>query len=788
MGGKPRPNKNTQASLPLTERNKTKSKSGGEDDQGDHASLMVESKRRYLNYAFSVITARALPDVRDGLKPVQRRILYAMFHDEHLYPDSKHRKSAKVVGAVIGKYHPHGDTAVYDAMVRMAQWFSLRMPLVDGSGNFGSLDGDSAAAYRYTECRMAPPAMELLREIRQETVPFRSNFDGTAEEPIVLPARIPNLLINGSTGIAVGMATNIPPHNVKEITDALIALVDDRALTTTNILKYIKGPDFPTGGQILNSKVELRQIYESGTGPVRIRAEYKTEKQKRGTPNIIITSVPYTVNKSTLIEKIADVIIQRKLPYLVDVRDESTEDVRIVLETKKDANLEMVMAYLFKHTPLQLSFNVNLTCLIPTENPEVGQPLRMGLKPMLEHFLDFRFEVTQKRFEFELRALLKRIHILQGFITIFDALDETIKIIRKSDGRKDAAAKLIVRFKLDQMQVDAILELRLYKLAKLEINIIREELEQKSKESKRIQTILKSKSKLWGVVKTDLKEAAAEFNTQRLTKTGGVKEIAEFGEEEYIVDEDAHVVVTKDGWIKRMREVKDPTSTRLREGDSVLAVLPGSTKENVVFFTSAGSAYVSRINDIPATTGYGDPAQKLFKFKDKERIIFAISLDPRLSVPDEMLAISKEGFGMRFSVEQHSAVSTRTGRRYAKPSKTDEMVAVVPVSDTDVVITATQKGHSLLCMAEEINKLEGPGKGVRIIKVAEGDKVIGLAAGRGRKDTLKLQTGKGGKKIEVTADPKKAVTRGGKGKQLVKRSQLALSPSVVEIPELGEEE
>ncbi len=778
MGGKPRPSKKKQEALPF----------GNPDAQADGASLMQESRRRYLNYALSVITARALPDVRDGLKPVQRRILYAMFNDERLYPESKHRKSAKVVGAVLGKYHPHGDTAVYDAMVRMAQWFSLRMPLVDGSGNFGSLDGDSAAAYRYTEARMAPPAMELLREIRQETVPYRANFDGTAEEPTVLPARLPNLLINGSTGIAVGMATNIPPHNLKEITEALVALVDDKKLTTTNLLKHIKGPDFPTGGQLLNSKVELRKIYETGSGPVRVRGEYKTEAKKRGAPAIVITSIPYAVNKSTLIEKIADVIIARKLPLLVDVRDESTEDIRIVLETKKDADPEMVMAYLYKHTPLEQAFNVNLTCLTPTQNPDIGQPKRLGLKPILQHFLDFRFEVTTKRFEFELRALKKRIHILEGFVTIFDALDETIRIIRRSDGKKDAAQKLIKRFKLDQIQVDAILELRLYKLAKLEINIIREELEEKKKEAKRIQTILNSKAKLWGVVKKELKEAAEEFGTPRRTKTGGVKEIAEFSEEAYILDEDAHVVVTKDGWIKRVREVKDPKSTRLREGDSVLAVLPGSTKENVVFFTTAGSAYVSRINDIPATTGYGDPAQKLFKFKDKERIIFALSLDPRLPIPDEMLAISKNGFGMRFALEPHTQTSTRSGRKYARPSKEDEMVSVVPVNKNDVVVTASRKGHSLLCMAKEVNKLEGAGKGVRIIKVGDDDAVIGLIAGRGRKDTLRLQTAKGTKKFEVTADPKKAVARGGKGKQLVKRSQLVMAPIDVEIPEMEEEE
>ena len=340
----------------------------GMGSPGTHeASLEAEARRRYLNYALSVITSRALPDVRDGLKPVQRRILYAMLHDNHLRPDAKHRKSATVVGSVIGRYHPHGDTAVYDSMVRMAQDWVLRVPLVDGSGNFGSLDGDEAAAYRYTECRLAPPAMELLRELDFDTVEMRSNYDGTTEEPVVLPARFPNLLVNGSTGIAVGMATNIPPHNLREIIEALLALSKDRAIEHVTLMKHINGPDFPTGGQMLNSKVELRQIYKEGSGTIRVRGEYKIEEKKKGGADIVITSMPYAMSKADLVQKIADVIISRKMPFLIDVRDESTTDVRIVLELKKDADPTLVMGYLYKHTPLQSSFHVNLTCLVPPE-------------------------------------------------------------------------------------------------------------------------------------------------------------------------------------------------------------------------------------------------------------------------------------------------------------------------------------------------------------------------------------------------------------------------------------
>jgi DNA gyrase subunit A len=757
-------------------------------DQPTHTQprdLLIEAEMResYLTYAMSVLVDRALPDVRDGLKPVHRRILQTL-RDLNLTPGRKHLKSAKVVGDCLGNYHPHGDSAVYDAMVRMAQDFSLRMPLVDGSGNFGSLDGDGAAAYRYTECRLAPPAMELLRELRQETVPMRPNYDGTTEEPSVLPARLPNLLVNGCTGIAVGMATNIPPHNLSEVTRALVALIEDREISTAGLLKYIKGPDFPTGGQVLNSRTELGQIYEQGQGAIKLRSEYKVEEPKKGPASVIVTSIPYGVTKSAVVERIAEVIIKRKLPHLIDVRDESTTDVRIVLELKKDADPALVMAYLYKNTPLQLNFNVNLTCLVPGDHSEVGTPQRLGLKSLLEQFLDFRFLVTRRRFEFELRALRQRIHILEGFVVIFDALDETIRIIRKSEGKADAAAKLMKRFELDEVQVDAILELKLYKLARLEINIIREELREKQSEADRIEAILKSDKKLWGVVKGELDEVAAQYGTPRRTRVGGAEEV-EFDADAFIVDEDAHVVLTRDGWLKRVRELKDPSSTRLRDGDAVLAVLPGSTRENVVFFTNYGSAYVVKINDVPATTGYGDPAQKLFKFKDGERIVSAMTLDPRAVVPDTLLAVSARGFGQRFALEPHKQVSTRAGRRYARPAEGDEIIGAVGCGDKDIVVVATRGGHVLTCKASDINLLENPGKGVTVIKVDEDDRVIGFLSASHKNQTLVVETERGGKKFELPADPRKATARGGKGHEIVKRANLVLSEQPVAIVPLS---
>ncbi|MBP1636121.1 MAG: gyrA 2, partial [Acidobacteria bacterium] len=453
---------------------------------GDEAVALHEAAQsRYLNYALSVITSRALPDVRDGLKPVQRRILFTMWQ-QNLTADAKHRKCAKVVGDVMGSYHPHGDAALYETLVRMAQPFSLRYPLVDGSGNFGSLDGDAAAAMRYTECRLARISDELLEEIDADTVPFRPNYDGTKTEPTVLPSRLPNLLVNGATGIAVGMATSIPPHNLGEVCTALVKLLDNPDLSSAQLCRYVKGPDFPTGGQILNTPEEMKEIYKTGSGSIRVRGTWEEGPATRGSRTIHITSVPYLVNKAQLVERIAEVVLSRRLPALLDVKDVSADDVRVALEIKREADPKMVLAYLFRHTPLQSNFPVNLTCLIPTENPEICRPERLDLKSMLWHFLHFRLEVVTSRLEHERAVLQKRIHVLEGFDKVFDALDEIIRVIRKSEGKQDAAAQIVRRFGLDAEQTDAILELKLYRLARLEILVIRKELEEKRKRVRQI--------------------------------------------------------------------------------------------------------------------------------------------------------------------------------------------------------------------------------------------------------------------------------------------------------------
>ena len=749
----------------------------------ERVPLHEAAQTRYLNYALSVITSRALPDVRDGLKPVQRRILYTMWQ-QNLTADVKHRKCAKVVGDVMGSYHPHGDVALYETLVRMAQPFSLRYPLVDGSGNFGSLDGDSAAAMRYTECRLARVSDELLTEIDQATVPFRPNYDGTKTEPVVLPSRIPNLLINGATGIAVGMATNIPPHNLSEVCTALVKLLDNPDLSSVQLARYVKGPDFPTGGEMLNSPEELKEIYKSGSGAIRLRGTWESGPETRGSKTVYVTSIPYTVNKATLVERIGEIAASRKLPPLLDVKDLSTDDVRIALEVKKDADEKMVMAYLFKHTPLQTNFPVNLTCLVPTEgNPEVGRPERLDLHQMLFYFLHFRLEVVTRRLEHELEALKKRIHILEGFEQVFDALDEILKIVRRSDGKADAAQAIMKRFTLDPEQTDAILELKIYRLAKLEILVIRKELEDKRRRARQITTLLKSEESRWDIVKIEIEEIQKKYGDPRRTKISSDEGEAEYTAEDFIVEEDNVVIVSRDGWIKRQKEVKDIATTRLREGDSVLAALAGSTRATVVFFSNFGVAYSARIADVPASTGYGEPIQRLFKLKDGERIVAALSLDPRVAgeiAPKKegaepkvhAVAVTSDGYSLRFSLEPFVEPSTRAGRRFARTAEGAEVVGVSRVTGGEILIAATRDARALLAKAEEVNFLSGPGRGVILIKLsAKDDRVLGFVASSGDRDLLTVETSRGAEQTISTA--KYEVTgRGGKGRELLQRGQF----------------
>ena len=765
--------------------------SGPTDDE--RVPLHEAAQTRYLNYALSVITSRALPDVRDGLKPVQRRILFTMWQ-QNLTADVKHRKCAKVVGDVMGSYHPHGDMAIYETLVRMAQPFSLRYPLVDGSGNFGSLDGDSAAAMRYTECRLARLSDELLTEIDQSTVPFRPSYDGTKNEPVVLPSRIPNLLINGATGIAVGMATNIPPHNLTEVCTALIKLLDNPDLSSVQLCRYIKGPDFPTGGEMLNSADELKEIYRTGSGAIRLRATWEMGPETRTAKTIYITSVPYTANKSTLVERIADVALSRKLPPLLDVRDLSTDDVRIAIELKKDADEKMVMAYLFKHTPLQTNFPVNLTSLVPTDgNPEVGRPERLDLHQMLFYFLHFRLEVVTRRLEHELESLRKRIHILEGFEKVFDALDEILRIVRRSEGKADAAQAIIKRFELDAEQTDAILELKIYRLAKLEILVITRELDEKRKRARLIGGLLKSDESRWAIVRDELEKIQKQYGDARRTRISSDAGESEYTAEDFIIEEDNVVIVSRDGWIKRQKEVNDLSTTRLREGDAVLAVAQGSTRASVGFFSNFGAAYSVRIADVPASTGYGEPIQRLFKLKDGERIVAAFSLDPRVAgaiaakkegaePPVHAVAVTSDGYSLRFSLEAFVEPSTRAGRRYARVADGAEVVGVARLTGGEILIAATREARAMLTRATEVNYLSGPGRGVILIKLDADDRVLGFIASSGDRDLMTVETSRGAEQT-ISTTKYEVTGRGGKGRELLQRGQFTkVVPVTPEAP------
>ena len=784
----------------LTEHPLFDDEDGGENSNVIGVPLRLAAQSRYLNYSLSVITSRALPDVRDGLKPVQRRILYTM-NQQSLSHTAKHRKCAKVVGDVMGNYHPHGDSSIYEALVRQAQPFSLRMPLVDGSGNFGSIDGDNAAAMRYTECRMTRIAGEILADLATRTVAFKPNYDGSREEPVVLPSRMPNLLVNGATGIAVGMATNMPPHNLKEVCRALLKLLKDPEIKDYQLVAKdaIQGPDFPTGGQIISTNSELREMYATGQGTVKVRATHKIVETKKKKV-IQIISVPYAVNKAELVERMSDLVFSGKLPLVEDVRDVSTEDIRIDLPLKKDADPQKVLAYLYKNTRLQNNFNVNMTCLVPTENPEVGAPNRLSLKEILWHFLHFRLEVITRRLENELAALEKRIHLLQGFVKVFDALDTIIRIIRKSDGKADAAVKIMKRFPaakggLDELQTDAILELKLYRLARLEINLIQEELKNKNKRARQIRKLLKedttdtNNSGRWGLVRKEIEHLISEFcagpEGKRRTVIEAVGEEVEISAEDFIVAEDCHVLITTDGWVKRQKQIADPSKSRLRGGDTVLDVIAGSTRETIGFFSSMGFCYTCRMIDIPASTGFGEPIQKLFKLKDGEKIVTAMSFDPRAIgdmnedpkdpevCPDiHGFAASSNGYALRFTLAGFAEPSTRSGRRFARCSAGASIVGVEAIDGDETILAISAACRAVVCPADEVNYLSGAGKGVMLIKLAKTDRLLGFKASRGERDLLLVETNRGAKKT-ISTVKYRTTSRGGKGNEIQKNGKIA---------------
>ncbi|HEY1859795.1 MAG TPA: DNA topoisomerase (ATP-hydrolyzing), partial [Gemmataceae bacterium] len=757
------------------------------------ASLSQEARRRYLTYALSVITSRALPDVRDGLKPVQRRILYAMYHDLHLLADGRPSKCARIVGEVTGKYHPHGDDAVYEALVRMAQDFVMRVQLVKGQGNFGSVDGDEPAARRYTEAKLAAPAERLMVELRQRTVDMRPSYNNERDEPVVLPAQFPNLLVNGGSGIAVGMATNIPPHNLGDVIKAATHLIDDPDATTANLLDRLKGPDFPLGGKVVTDRSTLRKIYEEGTGSIKVQGEWKTETHGKR-EQIIITSIPYGVNKGNLELAIGDIINSRKVPQLIGLTNETNEKdgLRIALDVKPETDPNLVMAYLYRHTALQESFPFNLTVLVPDEDGKT-RPERLGLKALLRYFLDFRFATVRRRFEYDLEQLRKRIHILQGFRIVFNALDKAIKLIRESQGKQDAAEKLIKAFRLDELQVEAILEAQLYKIAQMEIRKILDELREKKAEAEQIEGILRSTRKLWSVVKHELEEVGEKFGDRRRTRIASSEDELDFDEEAYIVRENTNVVLTRDGWIKRVGRLTSIESTRIREGDAVIAVAPGNTLDHVIFFADDGVACTMRMNEVPASSGYGEPISKFYRLADQVKVVNAVSTDERFTPPDEkpkngdapgphILVVTSQGQTLRTPLGPFRTASTKIGRRYVRLNEGDRVVmATVLRGDEETIYLASADGHVLHFNVDDINILAGVGKGVMGIKLTEGDSCLGGALMSGRFDKMVLETS-GGRTMEFGRNKYDVTSRGGKGFEAVKRANFVrVVPPPIEL-------
>jgi DNA gyrase subunit A len=780
--GNGRTKKTTVASKtkPATEANSDRADG---DSRVEYVSISQETRRRYLNYALSVIQSRALPDVRDGLKPVQRRILYAMYHDLHLSPNAKPRKSMKICGDTTGNYHPHGEMAVYEALVRMAQDFTLRYPLVNGQGNFGSVMGMGAAAARYTEARLTAIAEQLMEELKFHTVNTRLNYDATRSEPVVLPARFPNLLVNGTQGIAVGMATSIPPHNLGEVIKACLHLVDNPMATIGKLMNYIKGPDFPLGGRIVTDKKSLRDAYKTGKGSIKVRGEWRTESgRRRNSPGrIVIHSVPYGVATDQLKSDIGLLIADRKLPQLTDLVDETSSEsgLSIVLETKPGADPEAVLAYLFKHTALEQNISYNATALVPTGDDSL-MPRRIGLGEMLNHFNQFRFHTVRRRFEFQLEQLKKRIHILEGFEILFDGLDKALKLIRDSNGKADAAKKLVRAFSLDEIQANAVLELMLYKISKLEIDEIRDELSEKRTDADRIEALLRSRRKLWTIVKDELKQLASDFADKRRTTLGSADEVVEFDAQTYIVRENTNVVVTRDGWIKRVGRLAKVESTRVRDGDSVLAVVPGSTLDSAVILTSDGTAYTLPIDSLPHSSGYGDPLSKHVKLGDGVSVIEVLTTDPRFVPPDTkvkrestpapyLLVVTARGQVLRFNFSAFRTPSTRSGRRYCRLNAGDHVAYAGLVTSGKTLFVVSQDARLVHFAIDDVPVLAGPGKGVRGIRLDLDDRVLGARQLVRPGDSLRIRNSND--KVVAFGQTKYTITsRGGRGIKTSKRT------------------
>lgn len=689
-------------------------------------SITTEMRESYLDYAMSVITSRALPDVRDGLKPVHRRILYAM-HEKGLTFGAKFRKSAVVVGDVLGNYHPHGDVAVYDSMVQMAQDFKMRYPLVAGQGNFGNIDGDPQAAMRYTEAKMSRTAAELLRDIEKDTVDFRPNYDGTRKEPTVLPAAVPNLLLNGTLGIAVGMATNIPPHNLGEVVDATVHLIENKDATTEDLLQFVKGPDFPTGAVIYGQK-DIAHAYANGRGGVVVRGEAEIIEDKKGQFQIIISSIPYRVNKSELIMKIADLVREKQLEGIKGLRDESDKELRIAIDLKGGAHPQKVLNYIYKHTQLEETFHFNMVALVN------GVPQTLSLKSIIEEFVSYRIGVIRRRTQFDLNKAEDREHILLGLKKALDYIDRIIKLIRGSKDAPEAHKNLMKEFKFSDRQATAILEMRLQKLAGLERKKIEDELHETQELIKKLKEILGSPKKILGIIKDDLSEIKAKFGDERRTRVvkHGVQNISE---EDLIPDVESVLILTAGGYIKRT----DPEEYRkqrrggvgvvdldTKEEDFVTTFLTTNTHSDLLFFTDKGKAYQIKMYDVPEgkRATRGKSVMNFLPLTEGETISSILAMPKEIKQTDlSLMMVTKQGVGKKVAAKSFHDVR-RSGLIAINLNAGDQLVAVSFVAKDDDVVIATAKGQSIRYSEADVREMGRAATGVRVMKLGKGDAVI----------------------------------------------------------------
>ncbi len=690
--------------------------------------LTTEMETSYLDYAMSVIVSRALPDVRDGLKPVHRRVLYAM-HSTGLTHSAKYRKSAKVVGEVIGNYHPHGDVAAYDTLVRMAQDFSMRYPLVDGQGNFGSMDGDSAAAMRYTECRMSAIAGEMLQDIDKDTVDWQDNYDGTTSEPVVLPSRVPQLLLNGTMGIAVGMATNIPPHNLRELCDGIAALIDNPDATVDDLMEHIKGPDFPTGGNIYNTE-DIKAAYATGKGRIMMRAKADIEESKRGY-KIIISEIPYQVNKATMIEKIAELVKNKKIDGISDIRDESDRHgVRVVIDLRSNSYPKKVLNRLFELTQMQTAFHVNMLALTPDL-----EPLVMTLKDVLQYYIQHRQQVIERRTRYELSKAKDRAHILEGLKIALDNIDEVINTIRASANRDDAKKNLIAKFKLSERQADAILDMRLSALAALERKKIEEEYEEVLRTIAYLEDLLAHPEKILSLIKDDLKDVSQKYGDERRT-TIIPHALGDFSAEDLIPDQQVIVAISRGNYVKRQEIDTYRKQTRggvgvvgmtTKEEDIVDHLVCASTHDDIYFFTNKGRVFKSKVYELPASSrqSKGTPVVNIIQISPNEKVTAILTASKKNNGAKYFVMGTKNGQIKKTEIEKYDNIR-KTGIIAMGLKGNDELKWVKTSNGEDVIVEVSEKGQAICFSESDVRPMGRSASGVTGMRLRGGDLVMAM--------------------------------------------------------------